>query len=162
MKKIYLISAFTLSVFACTTIQDVGIYTKFNLANIGSIKTPVVYVTNDGTGNFNTDGVDDHVEINQALDFVANNVDFTTVYLKGPATYWINNTLYISSNTILEGDSNAVVKLVDQAEWGTSFQPLITQKGTSGNNITIRGFEVDGNRYNQSEPGGDYVYYTLI
>lgn len=112
---------------------------------------PTVYVAGDGSGDFNCDGKDDHVQINQALKFVADNSGYTTVHLKGPFTYVINDTLLIGSNTILEGDSNAVLKLANNAGW-VVMKPLIKQMSNSGNNnIVIRGFEVnvnhDGNPY---------------
>ena len=101
---------------------------------------PTVYVAGDGSGDFNCDGKDDQVQINQALKFVAENSAYTTVHLKGPFTYVIDDTLLIGSNTILEGDSNAVIKLADNAGWAT-MKPLIQQMEQFGNNnITIRGF----------------------
>ena len=48
---------------------------------------PTVYVAGDGSGDFNCDGKDDHVQINQALKFVADSSEYTTVHLKGPFTY---------------------------------------------------------------------------
>ncbi len=133
---------------------------------------PIVYVTRDGSGDYHCDGTSDQVEINQALDYVAANPDFTTVYLKGANTYWIDEPIYISSNTILEGDSTAVIKLVDKANWQTKFKGLIMQKGATFtiaindttnalHDITIRGFEIDGNRQNQEEPSG-HSYYNMI
>jgi len=126
---------------------------------------PTVYVAGDGSGDFNCDGKDDHVQINQALKFVADNSEYTTVHLKGPFTYVINNTLLIGSNTILEGDSTAVIKLVDHAGWVT-MKPLIQQMSSSGNNnIVIRGFEVDGNHdgnYDQKKyPKGKGFYNVM-
>lgn len=106
---------------------------------------PTVYVAGDGSGDFNCDGKDDHVQINQALKFVASNSAYTTVHLKGPFTYVIDDTLLIGSNTILEGDSTAVIKLVNNAGWAT-MKPLIRQMNSAGNNnITVRGFEVNVN-----------------
>ena len=134
---------------------------------------PIVYVAADGTGDFNCDGKKDQIEINQALDFVAAHDSFTTVYLKGPATYWIDSTIYISSNTILEGDSTAKIKLIDNAGW-PQFQAMIMQKGAvfdvgladtanAVHDITIRGFEIDGNRVNQHQPSGNgYVYLIKL
>ena len=133
---------------------------------------PVVYVAGDGSGNYNCDGVSDQIEINAALDYVAEHPEYTTVHLKGPNTYWIDEPIYISGNTILEGDRDAVVKLVDHARWYKKYKPLIGQKGTvfdvalkdrnvRTGNITIRGFELDGNRANQSEPSG-HGYYRMI
>jgi len=133
---------------------------------------PIVYVTGDGSGDYNCDGTSDQEQINQALDFVASNSEYTTVYLKGENTFWISEPIYISANTILEGDADAVIKLIDNAGWDTKFKPLIAQKGhvlrisledttiTTGN-ITIRGFEIDGNREHQSEPSGN-SYYNMI
>jgi len=45
----------------------------------------VVYVSGDGSGDYNCDGTDDHVQIQQALEYAASNHG-TTVYLKGPFT----------------------------------------------------------------------------
>ncbi|MDI9395749.1 MAG: disaggregatase related repeat-containing protein [Euryarchaeota archaeon] len=123
---------------------------------------PIIYVAGDGSGDFNCDGKDDHVQINQALKFVAENPAYTTVHLKGPFTYVIADTLLIGSNTILEGDSNAVVKLTDKAGWAT-MKPLIQQMSSSGNNnITIRGFEVDVNHDGNSELAKGRGYYNVI
>ncbi len=133
---------------------------------------PVVYVAGDGSGNYNCDGDSDQIEINAALDFVAEHSEYTTVYLKGANTFWIDEPIYISSNTILEGDENAIVKLIDNANWRIQFKPLIGQKGTifeeimpdqsvTSHDIIIRGFELNGNRANQSEPSG-HSYYRMI
>jgi uncharacterized membrane protein len=123
---------------------------------------PIIYVAGDGSGDFNCDGKDDHVQINQALKFVADNSAYTTVHLKGPFTYVIDDTLLIGSNTILEGDSDAVIKLVDHAGWVT-MKPLIQQMRSSGNtNITIRGFEVNVNHDGNSELAKGKGYYNVI
>ena len=138
----------------------------------GDPTPPIVYVSGEGDGDYNCDGVSDQVEINAALDFVAAHSDYTTVHLKGPHTYWIDDTIYISADTTLEGDSDAVIKLIDNAGWWTQFKPLIGQTGltftfgledpsTTTGNITIRGFEIDGNRQHQSEPSGN-SYYNII
>ena len=123
---------------------------------------PIIYVAGDGSGDFNCDGKDDHVQINQALKFVADNSAYTTVHLKGPFTYVIDDTLLIGSNTILEGDSNAVIKLTNNAGWET-MKPLIQQMSSSGNNnITIRGFEVNVNHDGNSELAKGKGYYNVI
>jgi uncharacterized membrane protein len=123
---------------------------------------PVIYVAGDGSGDFNCDGKDDHVQINQALKFVADNSAYTTVHLKGPFTYVIDDTLLIGSNTILEGDSKAVIKLTNNAGWET-MKPLIQQMSSSGNNnITIRGFEVNVNHDGNSELAKGKGYYNVI
>ena len=123
---------------------------------------PIVYVARDGTGNFNCTGTNDQIQINQALQFVTGYPAYTTVHLKGPSTYVINDTILISNNTILEGDPNAVIKLADHAGWLT-MKPLIQQKSNSGNdNITIRGFEVNVNYAGNSEITLGRGYYNVI
>ena len=133
---------------------------------------PVIYVAGDGSGNFNCDGKSDQIEINAALDFAAEHPEYTTVHLKGANTFWIDEPIYISADTTLEGDKNAVVKLIDHAKWRKKYKPLIGQKGTVfevrmedqstvTGNITIRGFELNGNRNNQNEPSG-HAYYRMI
>ncbi|AKB76137.1 hypothetical protein MSLAZ_2876 [Methanosarcina lacustris Z-7289] len=123
---------------------------------------PMIYVAGDGSGDYNCDGKDDHVQINQALKFVADNSAYTTVHLKGPFTYVIDNSLLIGSNTILEGDSNAVLKLVDHAGWATMV-PLINQMSSSGiSNVTIRGFEVDVNHDGNAELAKGKGYYNIV
>ncbi|HOW15084.1 right-handed parallel beta-helix repeat-containing protein, partial [Methanosarcina sp.] len=149
--------------------QELGVLLLIGCFIIASVPTascrspaPIIYVSGDGSGDFNCDGKDDHVQINQALKFVAENSTYTTVYLKGPFTYVIDDTLLIGSNTILEGDSNAVIKLTDSAGWDT-MKPLIQQMSSSGNtNITIRGFEVDVNHDGNSELAKGKGYYNVI
>ena len=137
-----------------------------------NLTAPIIYVSGDGSGNYNCDGERDQIEINAALDYVAEHSEYTTVYLKGTNTFWIDEPIYISSNTTLEGDENAVVKLIDNANWQKQFKPLIGQKGTifeeimldqsvTTGNITIRDFELNGNRAHQSEPSG-HSYYRMI
>ena len=102
------------------------------------------------------------MQINQALKFVAENSEYTTVHLKGPFTYTIDDTLLIGSNTILEGDSTAVIKLVNNAGWAT-MKPLIQQMSSSGNNnIIIRGFEVNVNHDGNTELEKGDGYYNVI
>ncbi|HEX2956382.1 MAG TPA: right-handed parallel beta-helix repeat-containing protein, partial [Chitinispirillaceae bacterium] len=118
---------------------------------------PVVYVAGDGSGDFNCSGTNDQIQINQALQFVAENPNYTTVYLKGPFTYTVNDTLLIGNNTTLEGDPTAVIKLADNAGW-TQEKSFITQMGSHGQNITIKGFKIDGNREKNTVISGDGFY----
>ena len=55
-------------------------------AVLGGENKQVITVAGDGSGDFNCDGKDDHVQINQALDYAASHPG-TTVHLKGPFTY---------------------------------------------------------------------------
>ncbi|MDQ1274772.1 MAG: hypothetical protein QG610_344 [Euryarchaeota archaeon] len=121
-----------------------------------------VYVNIDGSGDFNCDGTDDQIEINKALAYVAENPELTTVHLKGPNIYSISDSIFIGSNTILEGDPTAVIKLEDKAGWPLE-KPLITQIDNSeGQNITVRGFEIDGNHDGNKEKSRGKGYYNLI
>lgn len=119
----------------------------------GAPTAPIVYVAHDGTGDYNCDGTSDQLKINEALMYVVNNPTFTTVYLKGPATYVISDSVKIGSNTMLTGDSTAVVKLIDNANWNQG-KPLVTMLATGDHDITIRGFEIDGNDVNNTIVGG--------
>ncbi|WP_440946646.1 disaggregatase related repeat-containing protein [Methanosarcina sp. T3] len=140
----------------------VGFFVLSSIPAVSCRTAPTIYVAGDGSGDFNCDGTDDHVQINQALKLVAENSAYTTVRLKGPFTYVIDAPLLIGSNTILEGDSDAVIKLVDHAGWDTMV-PLIKQMSSSGNtNITIRGFEVDVNHDGNSELAKGKGYYNVI
>ena len=135
-----------------------------SLSAISSAKSSgeIVYVATDGSGNFNCNGTDDQVEINKALAYVTENPQFTTVHLKGPNVYVISGSIFVGSNTILEGDSTAVIKLKNKAGWREE-KPLITQMDSSGNhNISIRGFEIDGNHDKNSERDRGKGYYNLI
>jgi PKD repeat protein len=125
---------------------------------------PVIYVAGDGSGDYNCDGKSDQVQINQALKFVAENSKsgYTTVHLKGPFTYVIDDTILIGSNTILEGESASVIKLANHAGW-PSMKSFIQQISNLGNsNITIRGFEVNGNYAGNSEITLGRGYYNVI
>jgi hypothetical protein len=127
-----------------------------------ALPNKTVYVTGDGSGDFNCDGSNDQVEINQALAYIAENPQFTTVHLKGPNTYVISNSIFIGSDTVLEGDPTAVIKLEDKAEW-PSGKPLITQMDSAGNHdISIRGFEIYGNHDNNKDKRKGEGYYNLI
>ncbi len=122
----------------------------------------IIYVATNGSGDFNCDGSDDQVEINKALAYVAENPKFTTVHLEGPNTYVISDSIFIGSNTVLEGDTTAVIKLEDKAGWPVE-KPLITQMDSVGNHdIIIRGFEIDGNHDKNDERNRGKGYYNLI
>jgi hypothetical protein len=121
-----------------------------------------VYVAGDGSGNFNCDGSDDQVEINQALEYVTKNSQFSTVHLKGPNTYVISDSIFIGNDTVLEGDPTAVIKLKNKADWQNGI-PLITQMDDTGShNITVKGFEINGNyKKNEDKKRGE-GYYNMI
>jgi len=136
--------------------------TGVSIALSSAAPEKTIYVTGDGSGDFNCDGTDDQAEINKALSYAAENPEVTTVHLKGPFTYVVSDTIFIGSDTILEGDSSAVIKLKNNAGWPEE-KPLITQMNSAGNhNITIKGFEIDGNHDGNREKGRGKGYYNLI
>jgi hypothetical protein len=110
----------------------------------GISPVPIIYVAGDGSGDFNCDGLDDHVQINIALKYVEYTPGYTTVYLKGPFKYVINDSLLLSNNIILEGDPTAVLTIEDNNRW-EAYKPMITQSRPGPGKIIIRGFEIDGN-----------------
>ena len=146
--------------------------------NVNAQTAPTVYVSGDGTGDFNCNGTSDQVEINQALDYVVSHSDFTTVYLKGPMTYTIDEPIIISSNTKLLGDASVKVQLQDYTDWPYN-KPLIAQEGgehwvggvnegsleeqlygtpnDSISNIEIGGFELTAGTQNASTAGWNYI-----
>ena len=139
--------------------------TVLHIIQSNSSLTPsnkTVYVTGDGSGNFTCDKSNDQVEINQALAYVAENPQFSTVHLKGPNTYVISDSILIGSDTILEGDATAVIKLKNNADWPGS-KPLITQIDSAGiHGVTIKGFEINGNHDNNEDRKKGEGYYNMI
>ncbi len=131
-----------------------------------TVPDDTVYISWDGSGDYNTDGVSDQEQINQALAFVAQHPQYTTVYLKGAHTYWINEPIAMPSNVKLKGDATAKVQLVDNVNWPGN-KPMIYPAGQkyweshddytydlgtalygknaeSIDNIEISGFELNG------------------
>jgi Disaggregatase related/Pectate lyase superfamily protein len=122
-----------------------------------------VYVSGDGSGDFNCDGKDDHIEINKALAYQIENPEHS-VYFKGKFKYTIDSPLQIGNNVILEGDPTACITIKNGNTWGRD-TPLIQQKSPSQSNpskIIIRDFEIDGNYAgNSNKPRGN-SYHTLM
>ena len=118
----------------------------------------VVYVADDGSGDYNCDGIDDQVQINQALDYVES-IGGGTIYMKS-GLFVISGPLNVGSNTILTGDSDTVLKLDDHVRFANNV-PMILAEGAE--NIKIHGFEIDGNYENNDEwILGVPMYYMLI
>jgi hypothetical protein len=118
----------------------------------GDQNTKTITVAGDGSGKFNCDGEDDNVQINQALEYAAENPG-TTVHLKGTFTYVISDTLLIGSNTILEGESGVTIKLASGLPiWGgpgskiADEKAMLMIKGNSATDVTIRNLIVDGSQ----------------
>ncbi len=150
---VILIFLIAMGIFIFHTIQPRSTLTPSN---------ETVYVAADGSGNFTCDGIDDQVEINQALAYVAENPEFSTVHLKGNTTYVISDSILIGSNTVLQGDRTAIVKLEDNADWPVG-KPLITQMDSDGvNRVTVKGFQIDGNHDRNEDKKRGQGYYNLI
>ncbi len=131
----------------------------FSIIGSGLSSAATVYVDTDGSGNYNCDGTNDHIEINKALAYI-DSIGGGTVYLRGPNTYWIDSTLNIGAGTTLTGDSTAEIKLVANAGWSENV-PLIANIGTD-DDITITGFTIDGNSQSQSGISLGDSYYILM
>jgi hypothetical protein len=121
-------------------------------AVLGAENKQIINVAGDGSGKYNCDGNDDQVQINQALDDAASQPG-TIVHLKGPFTYEISDSLRIGSNTVLEGDSGAKIKLAPGLnEWGgrgssiANEKAMLMIKGNSASDVTIRNLTVDGSQ----------------
>lgn len=119
----------------------------------------IIYVATDGTGDLNCDGTADQEEINEALERVAGDERLTTVHLKGPGTFVVSDTVRIGSNTVLQGDADAVLTVLPHPEamW-PPFKAMIECRGYGVESITVRGFEIRGNRDSFSS---DRHYYSL-
>lgn len=101
-------------------------------------------VAGDGTGDYNCDGTNDEVEINYALAWAQANPQ-STIYIKGPFSYDIRDSLLVGSYTTIKMDSTTKLRLTDSASWAVN-KPLIGQlEPSSAANIEIYGGEIDGN-----------------
>jgi PKD repeat protein len=107
------------------------------------------------SGN-NCNTTDAALTINQVL----NNSSDDTVYLQGPYTFNINSTIIVGNNTTLTGDSSAVIKLKNNANWSASV-PLISST-SSAHDIRICGFKVDGNREGNTNVISGQNYYNIF
>jgi len=112
-----------------------------------------VYTVGSSGTDYTVDGTNDHVEINSALSAVAGTGD--TVYLKGPLTYDIQDSILAGSDCVFMGDSTAKLKLNNSLMWET-MKPVIGQRGgigTATRNLEIYGFEIDANAANLIHAG---------
>ncbi len=135
------------------------------------INAQTITVATDGSGDYNCNGTNDEIEINQAITQVFNQGG-GTVHLKN-GTYIIDNPIILKSNITFEGESDTatIIKLADEADWG--IQPdanypiyhdaesfIIADGNTNYNpewqftigrieNLTLQNFKIDGNKQNQ-------------
>jgi len=145
----------------------------------GSITPPSTitkYIARDGSGDYNCDGVADDVQINQA--FTAANGKGWRIYFKS-GTYDIQASCLIGSETEVTGDSDAILRLhnslsgwnqlVSGQTYGHGY-PILGQIGGYGtvvHDISIHGFQIDGNEINNNntsldQNGGGKDLYRLI
>ncbi len=152
------------SILTLTVTDDDGASASDDLVvfTIGGNATGITVnvTTLGGGGNYQCDGIDDEVQINQALFDVAN-AGGGTVHI-GAGIFTISNPIEIQGDhTILagEGMENTTIKLKDEANWGELVgtgaaaqyllaDPIIRNNGGL-HNLTLRDFKVDGNKYNQ-------------
>lgn len=96
--------------------------------------------------------VGDTTQLFQAVSDAGRNPG-TTIHLKGPGTYFLNETIYLPSNTTIEGETGVIVKLAKGLPlWGYRKAPIaqckamFMIKGNSATNVTIRNLTVDGSQ----------------
>lgn len=111
----------------------------------------LIFILISLTGLTQAAGTD--ADIQKAID------DCTTgkVTLKAD-TYILSNPVILKSNIILTAEEGTIIKLKDHAGW-KKFRGMFEAIGCE--NITIYGFEVDGNEPNQNEECGA-CYYTIF
>jgi len=119
-------------------------------------------LSDNNTTTFTCDGVNDHVEINQALEYIKDNGG--TVSLSAGVFYIDEPITFAGNNSVLSGAgmNETTIKLVDDAGWcyyapdgqgGWVYHetdPMIMNKPEAVRHLTIRDLKVDGNKYNQS------------
>ncbi|RLE01101.1 MAG: hypothetical protein DRI99_07815, partial [Candidatus Aminicenantes bacterium] len=111
---------------------------------------PIVYVATDGTGDYNCDGTDDQIEINQAISDI-NSTGGGTVHLKA-GTYIISDSISLSSNLIFEGEG--MEKTIIKIEDGSTKENWATIAGEGISSTTIKNLTIDGNKDNCPVPKG--------
>jgi len=122
----------------------------------------VTATRNNGAGSIvlNCDGVDDHIQINEALEYVKDEGGLVALSAN---TFVIDSVLWFAgNNTTLQGAgiNKTTIKLVDDAHWCYYYSensswilhhagPMIMNKKESMNHLTIEGLKIDGNKYAQ-------------
>jgi hypothetical protein len=111
---------------------------------------------------YTCDGVDDHIEINQALDYIKNEGGIVEL---SADTFYIDASIYLAgNNTTLQGAGMELttIKLIDDADWCYFYsdgaggwlyhesEPMILNKPEAVHFLTLKDFKIDGNKYNQS------------
>jgi hypothetical protein len=109
------------------------------------------------TGNASTD----RSNIQAALTSANGDPGSTVILATG--TYYINAQLLIGSQTIFTGVSGSKIKLANSMGWtsASTYHWLIAGTSSTVHDITIHGFEIDGNEANQSGGGGVDLYRLI-
>jgi len=137
--------------------------TYINCTDEGSdgIADGIVTVCRDTSCYCRCDGVDDHIEINQATAYI-NSIGGGTVHLKS-GTYIISESITIYDNTIFEGDGwSTVIKLVDHATNPPWVHYLGMLDIKQRDNVTIQNLKIDGNMYNQDFAPDDWEGQPIV
>jgi hypothetical protein len=119
-------------------------------------------LSDGSSATYNCDGIDDHIQINQALEYVKTNGGIVSL---SADTFVIDSALYFAGNhTTLQGIGmdQTTIKLVDNAGWSYYYQdgtpewirhetgPMILNKKEANHNLSVKNLKIDGNKYNQS------------
>ena len=123
-----------------------------------------VTVTDIQFGADGTDGNDDRVAIQKALDVAQNSDTFTTVVVP-EGIYHINTMLKIYSNTHLQLDDNAIFVRMDDSYpmlWSATTSEQPEGGYDQVENVTISGGVWDGNVTNLNEKGYGLYERNLI
>lgn len=101
-------------------------------------------------------GTNHQTTINSVLS-TAGSASGNIVYLKGPCTYDIQSSVEVPNGIELTGDSTAILRIHNGMSWAAQV-PVIKQSNSIASNITIHGFQIDCNRFNQVGDQGDGLY----
>ncbi len=147
------------------------VFTSCSNVNKKEIKNPfnsfVVTVARDGSGDFNCDGEDDEVQINQAIDSMVNKGG-GTVYIKA-GQYTISKDIIISgSNILIKGDgwdpkNNNIGTFILLKKMA----PITVQmmSGKNFKNVVIKKIKMSAQRWNQQtpvKPLTDHWHHNMI
>lgn len=102
-------------------------------------------------------GADDQNTINSAIQQI-NGQSKISVFLK-EGEYVLSGSIEMKEASMLEGDKEAIVKLMDHAGWKNNV-PLITAP-EGANRLEVKCFQIDGNYDNNTSQAADSCYRPL-
>ena len=110
-----------------------------------------------GDRTWTTDGINDHEELQQALDYAAETPG-STIYLSSDTYNVDHDQMTIPSDTEITGDKEAVLKLIEQPYGEPT--PSVTRaiflaRGSNVHDISIHGFVIDGNAVHEKLVSGN-------